>query len=107
MFLQPDLHLVGMSPIGPSVNYLNGGHLFNLNTASAADLGVNVMLGRRITQDYIAFAGNTFRGFENLEHVTTASLLGIRESRRISSVNTNSTIDYMAARILRPDRRLQ
>lgn len=98
MFLQPDLHLVGMSPIGPSVGYLNGGHLFNLNALRCRDLSVNVMLGRRIAQDYIAFYRKYIPGFEKIEHVTTASLLGIRESRRIVGEYELNLGDYMARR---------
>jgi len=98
MFLQPDLHLVGMSPIGPSVGYLNGGHLFDLNALRCRDLSVNVMLGRRIAQDYMAFYRKYIPGFENIEHVTTASLLGIRESRRIVGEYELNLNDYMARR---------
>jgi hypothetical protein len=98
VFLQPDLHLVGMSQIGPTVGYFNGGHLFDLNALRARNLSVNVMLGRRIAQDYIAFYRKYVPGFENIEHVTTASLLGIRESRRIVGEFELSLRDYLARR---------
>lgn len=98
MFLQPDLHLVGLSQIGPSVGYLNGGHLFNLNALRCRDLSMNVMLGRRIAQDYIAFYRKHIPGCETLEHVTTASLLGIRESRRIVGEYELNLADYLARR---------
>jgi hypothetical protein len=98
MFLQPDPFLVGMSEIGPSVGYLNGGHLFNLNALRCADLSRNVMLGRRIAQDYLAFYRKYIPGCENLEHVTTASLLGIRESRRIQGEYVLNIEDYLARR---------
>jgi hypothetical protein len=98
MFLQPDPFLVGMSEIGPSVGYLNGGHLFNLNALRCQDLSRNVMLGRRIAQDYLAFYRKYIPGCENLEHVTTASLLGIRESRRIQGEYVLGIEDYLARR---------
>lgn len=98
VFLQPDLHLVGLSQIGPSVGYLNGGHLFNLNALRCRDLSVNAMLGRRIAQDYIAFYRKYIPGCEKLEHVTTASLLGIRESRRIVGEYELNLADYLARR---------
>jgi len=98
MFIQPDLHLVGMSQIGPSVGYLNGGHLFNLNALRCRDLSVNAMLGRRIAQDYIAFYRKYIPGCEKMEHVTTASLLGIRESRRIVGEYELNLEDYFARR---------
>lgn len=98
MFIQPDPFLVGMSQIGPTVGYLNGGHLFNLNALRCADLSRNVMLGRRIAQDYLAFYRKHIPGCEKLEHVTTASLLGIRESRRIKGEYVLTLEDYLARR---------
>ena len=98
MFIQPDPFLVGMSKVGPSVGYLNGGHLFNLNALRCEDLSRNVMLGRRIAQDYLAFYRKYIPGCEKLEHVTTASLLGIRESRRIKGEYVLTIDDYLARR---------
>ena len=98
IFLQPDPFLVGMSQIGPSVGYLNGGHLFNLNALRNADLSKNIMLGRRIAQDYLAFYRKYVPGCEKLEHVTTASLMGIRESRRIQGEYVLNVDDYIARR---------
>ena len=98
VFIQPDPFLVGMSQIGPTVGYLNGGHLFNLNALRNQDLSRNVMLGRRIAQDYLAFYRTYIPGFEKLEHVTTASLIGIRESRRIKGEYVLTVDDYLARR---------
>jgi len=98
VFIQPDPFLVGMSQIGPSVGYLNGGHLFNLNALRCQDLSRNVMLGRRIAQDYLAFYRKYIPGFEKLEHVTTASLIGVRESRRIKGEYVLTVDDYLARR---------
>jgi hypothetical protein len=98
MFVQPDPFLVGMSQIGPSVGYLNGGHLFNLNALRCNELSRNVMLGRRIAQDYLAFYRKHVPGFENMEHVTTASLIGVRESRRIKGEYVLNIDDYLARR---------
>jgi hypothetical protein len=98
MFLQPDPFLVGLSKIGPSVAYLNGGHLFNLNALRCTELSRNVMLGRRIAQDYLAFYRKYIPGCENMEHVTTASLIGVRESRRIKGEYVLTLDDYLARR---------
>jgi len=98
MFVQPDPFLVGMSQIGPSVGYLNGGHLFNLNALRCHDLTRNVMLGRRIAQDYLAFYRKYIPGCEKMEHVTTASLIGVRESRRIKGEYVLNIDDYLARR---------
>lgn len=98
VFVQPDPFLVGMSQIGPSVGYLNGGHLFNLNALRCQDMSRNVMLGRRIAQDYLAFYRKYIPGCEHMEHVTTASLIGIRESRRIKGEYVLTIDDYKARR---------
>jgi hypothetical protein len=98
MFIQPDPFLVGMSAVGPTMGYLNGGHLFNLNALRCRDLSHNSMLGRRIAQDYLAFYRKYIPGCENMEHVTTASLLGIRESRRIKGEYVLNIDDYLARR---------
>ncbi len=98
MFVQPDPFLVGMSPIGESLGYLNGGHLFNLNALRCRDLSRNAMLGRRIAQDYLAFYRKYIPGCEKMEHVTTASLIGVRESRRIKGEYVLNIDDYLARR---------
>lgn len=93
-FSQYDRHLPGMSKVGNSVGYLNGGHLFNLNALRCEDLSQGVMRGRRLAQEYLAFYRKYVPGCENLEHVTTASLLGVRESRRIVGEYELSIEDY-------------
>ena len=98
MFIQPDLFLVGMSRIGKTTGYLNGGHLFNLDALRCRDLTGNAMLGRRIAQDYLAFYRKYIPGCEAMEQVTTASVLGIRESRRIKGEYVLSLEDYLARR---------
>jgi len=82
-FSQPDEHLPGFFRVGERVGSLNAGHLFNLNSLRCKSLTDGVMLGRRLAQEYLAFYRKYVPGCENLEHVTTASLVGVRESRRI------------------------
>ncbi|MDD5350217.1 MAG: FAD-dependent oxidoreductase [Chthoniobacteraceae bacterium] len=98
MFTQPDPFLVGMSQIGETLGYLNGGHLFHLDALRCQDLSRNAMLGRRIAQDYLAFYRKHIPGCEKMEHVTTASLMGIRESRRIQGEYVLNVDDYLARR---------
>lgn len=97
-FSQYDRHLVGISPVGRNIGYLNGGHLFNLNALRCRDLSDNVMLGRRLAKEMLDFYRKRVKGCENLEHVTTASLLGIRESRRIVGEYELNIDDYLARR---------
>lgn len=82
-FTQPDKHLPGFFRVGEKLGSLNAGHLFNLNSLRCKDLTNGIMLGRRLAQEYMAFYRKYVPGCENLEHVTTAALIGVRESRRI------------------------
>lgn len=97
-FSQYDRHLPGMSKVGHQVGYLNGGHLFNLNALRCRDLSDGVMWGRKIAREYMEFYRKYVPGCENIEQVTTASLLGIRESRRIVGEYELNLADYLARR---------
>jgi len=97
-FSQPDRHLPGLSFVSRQVSYLNGGHLFNLNALRCDSLSQGVMQGRKIAKEYLDFYRKYVPGCENLEHVTTASLIGVRESRRIIGEYELNIQDYLEAR---------
>ena len=97
-FTQYDRQFPGMSKVGHSTGYLNGGHLFNLNALRCESLSQGVMLGRRLAQEYLAFFRKYVPGCEAIEHVTTASLIGVRESRRIVGEYELTEKDYYARR---------
>lgn len=97
-FSQYDRHLPGMSQVGHQIGYLNGGHLFNLNALRCRDLSDNVMLGRRLAKEYYDFYRKNVPGCEKMELVTTASLIGVRESRRIVGEYELNINDYLARR---------
>lgn len=82
-FTQSDRHLPGVSRVGQTVGYLNGGHLFNLNSLRCDSLTNGMILGRKIAQEYLSFYRQYVPGYEKIEHTTTASVMGVRESRRI------------------------
>ena len=98
LMTQCDRHLPGLSRVGESVGYLNGGHLFNLNALRCKDLTDGMMLGRKIAQEYLAFYKKYIAGCEDAEIVTTATLMGVRESRRIVGEYELNIGDYMARR---------
>lgn len=98
LFTQYDRHLPGMSRVGRHVGYLNGGHLFNLNALRVSDLTSGIMLGRRLAQEFLAFYRARVPGYEHIEHVTTSSLIGVRESRRIVGEYELTKSDYLARR---------
>lgn len=97
-FTQFDRLLPGMSQVGRTIGYLNGGHVFNLNALRCQSLSEGIMLGRRLAQEYLSFYRKYVPGCENLEHVTTAALMGIRESRRIVGEYELTFDDYTARR---------
>ena len=97
-FTQPDLHLPGFFRVGERVGSLNAGHMFNLNSLRCKSLTDGVMLGRRLAQEYVAFYRKYVPGCEKLEHVVTASLVGVRESRRIVGEYEMNVNDLMGRR---------
>jgi ribulose 1,5-bisphosphate synthetase/thiazole synthase len=83
IFSQNDYHLCGMSKIDDTVGHLNGGHLYNMSSVHNETLTKAMFWGRKIVREYERFYKKYISGFENLQLVTTGSLLGVRESRRI------------------------
>ena len=101
-FTQPDRHFPGMSQVDQSVGYLNGGHLFRMNSLKCKDLSEGIMLGRRIVQEYLAFFRKYVSGCEKMQLVATGPLIGVRESRRIVG-EYEMTFDDLKARRQFPD----
>jgi hypothetical protein len=56
------------------------------------------MLGRRLAQEYLEFYRKYVTGCEDIQLVTTAPLIGVRESRRIVGEYELTFDDYLARR---------
>jgi len=97
-FTQPDTHLPGMTRTGKSIGVLNGGHIFKLNALKCRSLSDGMMFGRKLAVEYMEFYRKYIYGFEHIEHVTTAVLMGVRESRRILGEYELTYEDYKARR---------
>jgi len=97
-FTQTDRHLPGMNRVGDTVGYLNGGHVYNLNSLRCKSLSDGMMWGRKIAQEYLAYYKKYAKGCENMEHVTTASVMGVRESRRVIGEYELNFEDYISKR---------
>jgi hypothetical protein len=95
---QPDLHLPGLFRTGNGTASMNAGHLFNLDALRCKNLTDGVMLGRRLAQEFVAFYRKYVPGCENMEHICTAQVIGIRESRRILGEYEMTERDYLARR---------
>jgi demethylmenaquinone methyltransferase/2-methoxy-6-polyprenyl-1,4-benzoquinol methylase len=79
-FSHRDRHVPGAFQLGPTTCMLNAGHVFNLDALRCRSLSDGMMAGRRLVQEYVAFYRRYVPGFEYVEHVTTASLMGIRSA---------------------------
>ena len=101
-FSVPDRHVPGLFRVGEKIGLLNAPHVFNLNALRCKSLTDGVMAGRRLAQEYIAFYRKYVPGCENLEHVTTADLMGVRESRRILGEYEMTANDFLSLRVF-PD----
>ena len=97
-FTQPDRHLPGVGKTGHSLACMNAGHVFGLNSLRRADLTSGMMLGRKIVQEYLEFYRQYVPGFAKAELVTTGTLMGVRESRRIVGEYELNVQDYLAKR---------
>ena len=97
-FTQPDRHFPGAGRTGHTLACMNAGHVFNLNALKCKDLSEGMALGRKIVQEYVAFYKQYVPGFEEVELVTTGSLMGVRESRRILGEYELGVSDYLSRR---------
>jgi len=97
-FTVPDRHVPGLFRTGEKIGLLNAPHVFNLDALRCKSMSDGLMCGRRLAQEYIAFYRKYVPGCENLEHVTTASLMGVRESRRILGEYEMTANDFLSRR---------
>ena len=97
-FTHRDRHLPGMFHAGKFVGFLNAGHVFHMDSLRTKSLSDGMMKGRKLVMEYIEFYRKHVPGFENVELVTTASLMGVRESRRIVGEYELSFDDYLGRR---------
>ena len=82
-FTQPDRFMPGMNKIGKQAAQLNGGHVFNLNGLNIRSLSDGMITGRKLAVEYESFFRNYMPGCEDIELITTAPVMGVRDTRRI------------------------
>jgi hypothetical protein len=93
-----DYHHTGFSLYGDGTGGANISHVFQINSANERSLTNGILENRRLLQEYEAFYRKHIPGFEQAKIIATASLLGVRESRRIKGVYTLNKDDYEARR---------
>ena len=97
-FSQPDRHLPGISRVGKTTGYLNAGHLFGMDALTCKGRSDGMALGRQLVAEYVDFYRKYAEGFQDMELVTTAALMGVRETRRIVGEYELTFDDYIARR---------
>lgn len=97
-FSHTDRHMPGLYKISNSMAALNAGHVFKMNALNCRSLSDGMVRGRQLAQEYLAFFRKYVPGCEDMQHATTASLMGVRESRRIVGEYELNMNDYLARR---------
>ena len=96
-FSQPDRHVPGMFRSMGQLGSMNAGHVFGMNSVDNRSLSDGMVRGRRLVQEYTAFFKKYMR-MPDIQLVTTAAMMGIRESRRVLGEYMLNYEDYVARR---------
>jgi FAD dependent oxidoreductase len=83
VFRNNDPHHTGINQTGKHLGGGNMGHLFGLNPLDEKSLTEGLIEGRKQALEFERYYKEYILGYENVELTATASLPGIRESRRI------------------------
>ena len=78
-----DGHLPGLVPMSAHTAMGNVGHVFGIDGRDEESLTRGFVAARRGLAEYVRYYHEYMTGFEDAELVSTGSLFGIRESRRV------------------------
>jgi len=84
VFTIPDRHLPGMWRVGPNIGGGNIGHTFGVDNTDERSVTQALVWGRKLVLEYERYYKQYLDGYANMELVGTGSLLGVRETRRIT-----------------------
>src|SRR3546814_2610613 len=76
-------HSAGMRKIGRSGGALNAGHVFGLDGLSSKSLSDGMIYGRKLAVEYTEFYRKYVPCCAHIEHLTSAPVMGVRDTRRI------------------------
>ena len=96
-FSQPDRHVPGLFMNVNNTAMMNAGHVFSMNSCNNRSLSDGMMKGRLLTREYLDFY-RKYMGILDAQLVSTAAMMGIRESRRIQGEYVIDYEDYKARR---------
>ena len=83
VFTNADRHLPGMWRVGPESGGGNIGHTYDLDGTDEDSLTKALVWGRKSMLEYERYYKEYLKGFDNIELLSTGSLLGVRETRRV------------------------
>lgn len=89
-----DLHLSGITRCGEALGGGNVGHAFGVDSTDEASVTRALIEARRQVPAYERYYKEYLDGFERMELVATGSVLGVRESRRITGDYMLTLDDY-------------
>jgi len=96
IFTVEDRHLSGIIHVGSSTGGGNVGHTFGVDGTDERTVTKALVWARKSLVEYQTYYGKFIPGFENMELAATGSLLGIRETRRITGDYVLSLEDFKA-----------
>ena len=83
VFTTLDRHVPGIWPIREHVGGGNIGHCFGVDATDERSITNALLQGRKTVLEYERYFKEYLKGYENMKLVSTGSLLGVRETRRI------------------------
>jgi len=96
VFTVEDRHLSGIIRVGNSTGGGNVGHTFGVDGTDERTVTKALVWARKSLAEYQTYYRKFIPGFENMELAATGSLLGIRETRRITGDYVLSLEDFKA-----------
>ena len=90
-----DRHVPGFFHTNCGIAGGNLGHTFDKNPIDEVSLTEAMLEGRQLATEYEKYFKKYFKGYENIRLVTTANVLGVRESRRITCDYTLNVNDFI------------
>lgn len=94
IFTTEDWHHTGMAQTGQALGSANMGHIFDFDGTDEKSLTKAFLTARAYMPEFEKFYRNYVKGYQNAELAATGSLMGIRETRRITCDYTLDTQDY-------------
>ena len=102
VFKKLDLHLSGFWQVGEHTGGGNIGHVWGVDGTDEYSLTSALIEGRKMFDEYEVYYRRYIPGFENVELVATANMMGVRESRRVRGEYTLNLEDFKAKAVF-PD----